>query len=127
MHGLRNDFVLVGRRAEGPGRSAPPWSQPSVRLCHRHSGIGAAAALLPRESGPQVEHHARCPPRTRCEAGAVTSPRRVTVRGWERGAGPTLACGTGACAVTVAGILRGVLESPVAVALPGGTLQIEWE
>jgi diaminopimelate epimerase len=88
----------------------------------------AALAALPlHEIGPQVEHHPLFPQRTNFEAVAVTSPHDVTVRVWERGAGPTLACGTGACAVTVAGILRGVLESPVAVTLPGGTLQIEWE
>jgi diaminopimelate epimerase len=88
----------------------------------------AALAALPlHEIGPQVEHHPLFPQRTNFEAVAITSPHSVRVRVWERGAGPTLACGTGACAVTVAGILRGVLESPVAVTLPGGTLQVEWE
>ena len=79
------------------------------------------------EIGPLVERHPLFPARTNFEAVALTSPRSATVRVWERGAGPTLACGTGACAVTVAGVLRGVLESPVAVTLPGGTLEIEWE
>ena len=85
------------------------------------------AALPLHQVGPAVEHHELFPQRTNFEAVAVTSRHGATVRVWERGAGPTLACGTGACAVTVAGILRGELESPVAVTLPGGTLEIEWQ
>lgn len=88
----------------------------------------AALATFPLAAlGPAVERHPRFPQRTNFEAAAVTGPHAATVRVWERGAGPTLACGTGACAVTVAGILTGRLQSPVAVTLPGGTLQIEWE
>jgi diaminopimelate epimerase len=78
------------------------------------------------EIGPAVEHHAAFPQRTNFHAVLVRAPHQATVRVWERGAGPTLACGTGACAVAVAGILRGVLTSPVDVELPGGTLRIEW-
>ncbi len=77
--------------------------------------------------GPLVEHHELFPERTNFHAVAVTSPHSATVRVWERGAGPTLACGTGACAVTVAGVLAGRLDSPVDVTLPGGTLRIEWQ
>jgi diaminopimelate epimerase len=89
--------------------------------------VAELEALPLHTVGPAVEHHALFPQRTNFEAAAVTSRHSATVRVWERGAGPTLACGTGACAVAVAGILRGVLESPVAVALPGGTLEIEWQ
>lgn len=85
------------------------------------------AALPLNEVGPLVEHHPLFPARVNFHAVAVTAPDAATVRVWERGAGPTLACGTGACAVTVAGVLKGVLSSPVAVTLPGGTLQIDWE
>jgi diaminopimelate epimerase len=85
------------------------------------------AALPLHTVGPAVERHELFPHRTNFEAVAVTSPHEATVRVWERGAGPTLACGTGACAVTVAGVLSGRLESPVAVTLPGGTLHIEWQ
>jgi diaminopimelate epimerase len=79
------------------------------------------------EVGPAVEHHPMFPQRTNFHAVVVKSDHSASVRVWERGAGPTLACGTGACAVAVAGVLRGVLHSPVAVTLPGGTLQIEWQ
>jgi diaminopimelate epimerase len=78
------------------------------------------------EIGPAVEHHPAFPQRTNFHAVLVRAPHRATVRVWERGAGPTLACGTGACAVAVAGAVRGVLTSPVDVELPGGTLRIEW-
>jgi diaminopimelate epimerase len=87
----------------------------------------ALDALPLHTVGPLVERHAAFPQRTNFEAVAVAAPHAATVRVWERGAGPTLACGTGACAVTVAGILTGRLESPVAVTLPGGTLHVEWE
>ena len=85
------------------------------------------AALPLHEVGPLVERHQLFPQRTNFHAVAVTSPHSATVRVWERGAGPTLACGTGACAVTVAGVLGGRLTSPVDVTLPGGTLRIEWQ
>jgi diaminopimelate epimerase len=57
----------------------------------------------------------------------VLSPRHVRLRVWERGAGETLACGTGACAAAVSGIRRGLLRSPVDVEMRGGTLTIAWE
>ena len=57
----------------------------------------------------------------------MISANRVRVKVWERGAGPTLACGTGACAVVVAGVLSGKCDSRCTVSLPGGDLQIEWD
>jgi diaminopimelate epimerase len=84
-------------------------------------------ALALHEVGPLVERHELFPERTNFHAVAVRTPHSATVRVWERGAGPTLACGTGACAVAVAGVLTGRLESPVDVTLPGGTLRIEWQ
>ena len=76
--------------------------------------------------GPQVEHHSLFPQRTNFEVCALLAPDRMRVRVWERGAGVTLACGTGACASTVAAILAQRLTSPAQVELPGGTLTIEW-
>ena len=77
--------------------------------------------------GPQVEHHALFPRRTNFEIAYVDSPHSIHVRVWERSAGPTLACGTGACAATVAARLRGLVEDRVTVNLPGGPLSIEWD
>ena len=76
--------------------------------------------------GPQLEHHARFPNRVNAGYLQVRDRRRARLRVWERGAGETLACGTGACAAVVAGILRGLLDSPVAVETRGGTLTIAW-
>ncbi|HLI26229.1 MAG TPA: diaminopimelate epimerase [Chloroflexota bacterium] len=107
------------------------WRFTAVSMGNPHAVVFLAPeelAALPLERiGPQVEHHPLFPARTNFHAVAVTSPHSATVRVWERGAGPTLACGTGACAVTVAGVLKGLLESPVDVTLPGGTLRIAWE
>ena len=57
----------------------------------------------------------------------VLDPHRIRLRVYERGAGETLACGTGACAAVVAGQIRGLLEHPVTVELNGGTLSIDWQ
>ncbi len=77
--------------------------------------------------GAFLESSPTFPARTNVEFVEVLSPREIRVNVWERGAGATLACGTGACAAVVAGILTGRLGSPVEVHLPGGNLKIEWE
>ena len=76
--------------------------------------------------GPRIEHHPRFPQRV--NAGYIEVVDRVTIRlrVWERGAGETLACGTGACAAVVAGIRRGLLDARVAVRTRGGVLAIGW-
>jgi diaminopimelate epimerase len=76
--------------------------------------------------GPLLETHATFPAKTNVEFATVMSPRSVKVCVWERGAGVTLACGTGACAVTVAGALTGRTGRSVDVELPGGTISVEW-
>ena len=76
--------------------------------------------------GPLLEHHPRFPNRVNAGYLQVHDRHRIALRVWERGAGETLACGTGACAAAVAGILRGLLESPVTVQARGGTLTVSW-
>jgi diaminopimelate epimerase len=76
--------------------------------------------------GPRIEHHPRFPNRVNAGYMQVRDRHRIALRVWERGAGETLACGTGACAAAVAGILRGLLDSPVAVEARGGTLTVSW-
>lgn len=84
-------------------------------------------AALPFEvDGPSLETAAAFPDRSNIEFVQVQSPSAVTMKVWERGAGPTMACGTGACAVVTAGVLTGRTDRKVAVALPGGVLNIEW-
>lgn len=78
------------------------------------------------ELGPHFEHHSHFPQRTNTEFVQVITPDRLKMRVWERGAGITLACGTGACATVVAAVLTSKGDRRCAVELPGGTLLIEW-
>jgi len=78
------------------------------------------------ETGPQIEHHPRFPRRVNAGFMQVLDRSHVKLRVYERGAGETLACGTGACAAVVAGIRRGLLDAPVQVQARGGKLTINW-
>lgn len=78
------------------------------------------------ERGPQIENDPVFPERINVNVATVESSTRLRLRVWERGAGLTRACGTGACATAVAAIRRGLVHSPVTVTLPGGTLEIVW-
>jgi diaminopimelate epimerase len=79
-----------------------------------------------RSEGPQIERHERFPQGVNAAYMQVIDRANIRLRVWERGAGETLACGTGACAAVVAGIRRGLLASPVNVATRGGVLEIAW-
>lgn len=83
----------------------------------------AAPVLI---DGPVIEHHPRFPKRVNAGFMQIVDMHHINLRVYERGAGETLACGTGASAAVVAGILRGVLASPVAVQTHGGELVINW-
>lgn len=76
--------------------------------------------------GPQVEVHEAFPRKINAEFIQVVSRSEIIMRVWERGSGETLACGTGACASVVAGVLAGLLDRKVLVRLTGGDLEIEW-
>ncbi len=76
--------------------------------------------------GPRVETHPAFPNRVNVEFVQVLGPTRLRQRTWERGTGETLACGSGACAVAVVSVLRGVAERALTVELRGGELEIEW-
>ena len=79
-----------------------------------------------RGLGPILERHEMFPKRTNVHFVQVHSPEEVTMRTWERGSGITLACGTGACAVCVAGALTGRAHRRIKAHLPGGDLELEW-
>ena len=79
------------------------------------------------EIGPKIETNKMFPDRTNVEFVQVAGRSEAVVKVWERGAGETLACGTGACACAVAGITAGKLDKDVLVRLPGGNLDIEWQ
>lgn len=83
-----------------------------------------AAPVL--STGPVIEHHPRFPKRVNAGFMQIMNRRQIKLRVFERGTGETLACGTGACAAIVAGIRRGLLDSPVQVMMRGGELSIAW-
>jgi diaminopimelate epimerase len=76
--------------------------------------------------GPMIESHPRFPQRVNAGFMQVVDRHTIRLRVFERGVGETLACGTGACAAVVAGIARGLLDSPVRVAMRGGDLTVAW-
>jgi diaminopimelate epimerase len=76
--------------------------------------------------GPQIERHSAFPNRVNAEFVRVLSPEKIEMRVWERGSGETQACGSGACAAAVAGVLAGLTERRILACLPGGILEIEW-
>ena len=78
------------------------------------------------EIGPQIENHPWFPDRVNIEFVQIVNPTEVIQRTWERGSGETLACGTGASAVTVAGVLTGRTERKITNHLRGGDLELEW-
>ena len=77
--------------------------------------------------GPRVERHPLFPQRTNFEIARVLSRKRIEARVWERGAGETLACGSGACAIAVAARLLSYVDNQVDIILPGGTLTLFWD
>jgi len=88
--------------------------------------VDDAAGVALERIGPEIEHHELFPERVNAHFVQVISPGEVTMRTWERGSGITLACGTGASAVCVAGVLTGKTHRQITAHLPGGDLHVEW-
>lgn len=88
--------------------------------------VDDADAIDLERSGPMLEHHPLFPERANISVAQVLSPTHLKLRTWERGAGLTRACGTAACAATVAAIRRRKTEREITVSLPGGDLTVEW-
>lgn len=82
---------------------------------------------LIRRAGPVIEVHPHFPQRVNVEFVRIDSPHAFRMRVWERGAGETQACGSGACAVMVAGVITGRLRDRATATLSGGELQLEWD
>jgi diaminopimelate epimerase len=93
---------------------------------HAVQVVADVAAAPVTTQGPRLERHARFPNRVNAGYMQVCDRHRIALRVWERGAGETLSCGTGACAAAVAGIARGLLDSPVRVETRGGALTVSW-
>jgi diaminopimelate epimerase len=109
--------------AEGPyaGPIAVSMGNP-----HAVFFVDDVAAVSLAEVGPRLEHHPIFPQRANIEFAEVQSPTRIRMRVWERSAGITMACGSGACAVQVAAFRRGLTERRAEVVLDGGPLVIEY-
>lgn len=93
---------------------------------HAIQAVGDVESAPVLTDGPLIEHHPRFPNRVNAGFMQVVDRHRIKLRVFERGAGETLACGTGACAAVVAGIRRDLLNSPVTVQTHGGELTIAW-
>ncbi len=104
------------------------WLVTCVSMGNPHciTFVSDACAVPLEQIGPLFEHHPVFPQRTNTEFIQVVKPDYIKMRVWERGAGITLACGTGACASVVAGVLNGKCDRTCTVELPGGCLEIEW-
>jgi diaminopimelate epimerase len=88
--------------------------------------VDDVAAIDLAKLGPMVERHSAFPRRINAHWLQVQSRSEVTMRTWERGSGITLACGTGACAVCVAGAMTGRTDRKILAHLPGGDLWLDW-
>jgi diaminopimelate epimerase len=116
---------VIDQPLEVAGQS---WNVTCVSMGNPHciTFVEDVAAIPLEIIGPQFEHHPVFPQRTNTEFIQVLRRDYLKMRVWERGAGITLACGTGACASLVAGVLTGNCDRTATVELPGGCLQIEW-
>jgi diaminopimelate epimerase len=119
------DDKVIDRSVEVDGTA---WTVTCVSMGNPHcmTFVEDANAIDLAQIGPKFEHHPVFPQRTNTEFVQVIRPDYLRMRVWERGAGITLACGTGACATVVAGVLTGKSDRNCTVELPGGCLYIEW-
>ena len=129
---------LVPLRAQGrvidhPFSLKSPKNEVDLKMTCVSMGNPHAVIFVPEiaqvpleEWGPVIETDPFFPRRTNVEFVQAIDPDHAHVRVWERGSGATLACGTGACAVAVAGVLTGRFHRMVELSLPGGTLKVEW-
>jgi diaminopimelate epimerase len=93
---------------------------------HAVQVVGDLESAPVLEEGPEIEKHPAFPNKVNAGYMQITNRNEIKLRVYERGAGETLACGTGACAAVVSGIRRGLLDSPVKVHTRGGDLEIAW-
>lgn len=120
-----SDSTAVVQPLEVAGRSVPITAV-SMGNPHAVQVVADVDAAPVATEGPIIESHPRFPARVNAGFMQVVDPHHIRLRVFERGAGETLACGTGACAAVVAGIARNLLESPVSVETRGGILSIAW-
>lgn len=110
-----------------PGHHSLYWSLVAISNPHVVMCVEDTECFPVLEVGPQIESHPRFARRVNVGFMQVMDRHHIRLRVYERGAGETLACGTGACAAAIAGIRRGLLDTPVQVATHGGVLTIDWD
>lgn len=115
-----NETIIVGGREYR--MTAVSMGNPHAVIYVNHVGTADVGFI-----GPRMEYHGRFPKRVNTEFAEVVDRHTVKVRVWERGSKETLACGTGACAVAVAGVLNDLTDRKVTVKLLGGDLTVEWD
>ena len=116
--------LVLGTHADSPMVAVAVLSMGNP---HAVQEVADADTAPVTRDGPLIEHHARFPKRVNAGFMQVVDRGHIRLRVWERGAGETLACGTGACAAVVAGIRLGLLDETVRVTTRGGDLVIRWE
>ncbi len=110
-----------------PGHNDVQLSLVAISNPHAVQVVPDVAAAPVAETGPLIESHPRFAQRVNAGFMQIVDRHTIKLRVYERGAGETLACGTGACAAVVAGIRRGLLDSPVRVHTHGGPLMVSWD
>jgi diaminopimelate epimerase len=120
------DGEVIGRPFTAGG-STVELSCVSMGNPHVVQFVASVASAPVHTLGPVIETHPFFPKRTNVEFVELVGPHHVRMRVWERGAGETLACGSGACAVAAVSIRLGKAVSPLTVSLPGGDLELEWD
>jgi len=122
---VATDGPVIERELEVAGRT---WRISCVSMGNPHCVlfVGDLAGLALAEIGPHFEHHPFFPRRVNTEFVRVVGPERLEMRVWERGAGETMACGTGACAAAIVAARTGRTGRRVVVGLAGGDLEVNW-
>ncbi len=120
-----DDEKVIDKTLQVAGQS---WQVSCVSMGNPHciTFVDDVEAVPLAEIGPKFENHGAFPARINTEFVEVVKPDYLKMKVWERGAGSTLACGTGACALVVATALNDKCDRKVTVELPGGNLDIEW-
>ncbi|NBV41723.1 diaminopimelate epimerase [bacterium] len=130
----RAEIPMLGMPEDEPAIEVPvkigdtTFHVTAVSMGNPHAVIfvGNVEEIEIDKTGPLFEHHPLFPERTNTEFVSILNRDEARMRVWERGSGETLACGTGACAVAIAGVITNRLNRKSTIHLPGGDLQIEW-
>ena len=123
---IKDDGAVISAPIEVGGQN---YKMTCVSMGNPHAVVFVddVSSLELEKIGPLFENHACFPRRINTEFVKVLDRENIEMRVWERGTGETLACGTGACASVVAGVLNGLTQEQVTVKLLGGNLQIRWD